>query len=131
MRLRGGAMKWLALALLAVVLATQYRVWLSGDGLREVSQLKEQVAAQRSENDRLAERNRQLAEEVRDLKQGFSALEERARSDLGMVAGNETYFQVVPSGKAAGTAAPASAAPPVGPVSPAAAGENPTRTASR
>jgi len=121
-------MKWLSLALLVVVLATQYRLWLSGDGVREVTQLRESVAAQRAENQRLAERNRQLAEEVRDLKQGFAALEERARSDLGMVAGNETYFQVVPPAGKGSAPAPRL---PSGTTAPAVAAESPTRTASR
>ena len=90
-------MKWLAGALAVAVLLLQYRVWLSEDGVREVSRLKQAVSAQRSDNDRLAERNKQLAAEVRDLKTGMDALEERARSDLGMIAHNETFYQVVPA----------------------------------
>jgi len=89
-------MKWLASALLVVVVLLQYRIWLSDDGVRDLHRLDTAVATQRAENDQLAERNRQLAAEVRDLKSGMGALEERARSDLGMVAGNETFYQVVP-----------------------------------
>ena len=89
-------MKWLAVSLLAALLLLQYRLWLSDDGVREVLRLRSAVAEQQSENTRLLERNRQLAAEVRDLKQGYAALEERARSDLGMIAGNETFYQVVP-----------------------------------
>lgn len=89
-------MKWLASALLIVVVLLQYRIWLSDDGVRDVRRLETAVATQRAENDQLAERNRQLAAEVRDLKSGLGALEERARSDLGMIAGNETFYQVVP-----------------------------------
>jgi cell division protein FtsB len=89
-------MKWLAAALAVAVILLQYRVWLSPDGVREVARLREAVAAQRGENDRLDERNRQLAAEVRDLKTGMDAIEERARSDLGMIARNETFYQVVP-----------------------------------
>ncbi|MGH8231563.1 MAG: cell division protein FtsB, partial [Steroidobacteraceae bacterium] len=89
-------MKWLAVALLAALLLLQYRLWLSGDGVREVWRLRSAVAAQQSDNARLSERNRQLAAEVHDLKQGYEALEERARTDLGMIAGNETFFQVAP-----------------------------------
>jgi cell division protein FtsB len=88
--------KWLVAVLLGVTLAIQYRLWISRDGVGEVLQLREAVATQRDENARLTQRNEQLAAEVRDLKQGFSALEERARSDLGMIARNETYYQVVP-----------------------------------
>jgi len=90
-------MKWLAAALAVTVILLQYRVWLSADGVREVARLHQAVAAQRSENDRLEERNRQLAAEVRDLKTGMDAIEERARSDLGMIARNETFYQVVPA----------------------------------
>ena len=89
-------MKWLAAALAVVVVLLQYRVWFSEDGVRELERLERAVAAQRTQNDQLAERNRQLAAEVRDLKTGMEALEERARSDLGMIAGNETFYQVVP-----------------------------------
>src|SRR5262245_23522652 len=95
-------MKWLVIALLVVVLLLQYRLWLSSDGVREVARLEKAVAAQRMENERLAERNKQLAAEVRDLKSGVTALEERARSDLGMIANNETFYQVVPRQTQAG-----------------------------
>ena len=97
-------MRWFLFALGAVVLLLQYRIWLSPDGAREVLQLRGAVAAQITENERLTERNRQLAAEVRNLKQDFQALEERARSDLGLIRANETYYQVVPP------AGPASAA---------------------
>jgi cell division protein FtsB len=89
-------MKWLAVGLALAILLLQYRVWFSEDGVRELDRLKRAVTAQRSENDQLAERNRQLAAEVRDLKTGMDALEERARSDLGMIASHETFYQVVP-----------------------------------
>jgi len=89
-------MKWLAFALLASLGLLHYRLWLSGDGVREVLRLRTEVASQQQLNASLAERNQQLAGEVRDLKQGYAALEERARADLGMVAGNEAFYQVVP-----------------------------------
>jgi cell division protein FtsB len=90
-------MKWLLIALAAVLVLLQYRLWLSDDGVSDVARLREAVAAQRAENERLTERNRQLAAEVRDLKSGMAALEERARSELGMVARGETFYQVVPT----------------------------------
>ena len=55
------AMKWLAAALLVVVVLLQYRIWLSEDGVRELRRLETAVATQRAENDQLGERNRQLA----------------------------------------------------------------------
>jgi cell division protein FtsB len=93
-------MKWLGAALVAVVLVLQYRLWVSEDGVRELRRLEDAVAAQRAANTMLEERNRQLAAEVADLKQGLTALEERARSELGMVARHETFYQVVPESPA-------------------------------
>src|SRR6202008_3849769 len=89
-------MKWLAAALALVLILLQYRIWVSDNGVRQVEHLRQAVAAQQAEDAQLAESNRQLAAEVRDLKTGMDALEERARSDLGMIARNETFYQVVP-----------------------------------
>jgi cell division protein FtsB len=76
----------------------QYRVWVSEHGLREVSRLGSAVEAQAAANVEQRERNRQLVAEVNDLKGGLSALEERARSELGMVGNSETFYQVVTAG---------------------------------
>lgn len=81
--------------LLAVLAFLQYRLWLSDDGMREVWHLGTAVEAQHAENAVLAERNAQLKAEVADLKQGLTALEERARHDLGMISVTETFYQVV------------------------------------
>jgi len=89
-------MKWLSGALLAVVLLLQYRLWMSNDGVRELSRLSESVERQRQENAELEDRNQQLVAEVADLKAGMAAIEERARSELGMIGRNETFYQVVP-----------------------------------
>ncbi|MGE0580978.1 MAG: cell division protein FtsB [Steroidobacteraceae bacterium] len=89
-------MKWLAGALVVVVVLLQYRLWVSPDGVREMGRLAAEVAAQRGENASLADRNARLAAEVQDLKQGLTALEERARSELGMIAPRESFYQVVP-----------------------------------
>jgi len=94
-----------AILCLAVVLL-QYRVWVSDHGVREVSRLTAAVDAQAGANIDQRERNRQLAAEVTDLKGGLTALEERARSELGMVGNSETFYQVVTA------ATPAPAAPP-------------------
>ena len=60
-------MKWLAAALAVAVILLQYRIWLSDDGVRQVTRLRQAVAAQRTENERLTERNRQLGAEVHSL----------------------------------------------------------------
>jgi len=80
----------------AVLLLLQYRIWASPDGMREVWRLEQAIEVQNDENVRLQNRNRTLGAEVRDLKEGRKAIEERARTDLGMVKTNETFFQVVP-----------------------------------
>ncbi len=94
-------MKWLAIALGVVIAILQYRLWLSNSGERELAQMRAAVAQQQVQNAALVQRNQQLAAEVRDLKTGMAAIEERARSDLGMIASNETYYQVVPARAAA------------------------------
>ena len=88
-------MKAFALILLLALLALQYRLWLSDDGVHEVRRLETAVIAQERENAQLEARNGQLAAEVENLKKGLDAVEERARSDLGMVRANETFYQVV------------------------------------
>jgi cell division protein FtsB len=99
-------MKWLIVALVVALLLLQYRMFMSNDGVREVLRLQGAVVSQQSENARLSQRNGQLAAEVRDLKQGYAALEERARTELGMIAGNESFYQVVPQKTAAPAVAP-------------------------
>jgi cell division protein FtsB len=88
-------MKLVIAALLAALVLLQYRLWVSDEGMREVWHLQQAVASQHAENALLAERNAQIKAEVADLKHGLTALEERARNDLGMVAANETFYQVV------------------------------------
>jgi cell division protein FtsB len=88
-------MKIFAACLLAALVLLQYRLWVSDEGMREVRQLSAAVAAQKSDNASLVERNGQLKAEVADLKGGLTALEERARHDLGMVGAGETFYQVV------------------------------------
>ncbi len=88
-------MKLVLAALIAAFVLLQLRLWVSDEGMREVWHLEQAVEAQRAENAALAERNAQIKAEVADLKYGETALEERARNDLGMVAANETFFQVV------------------------------------
>lgn len=95
-------MKFLAAGLLVLLVLLQYRMWLGDGGMREVTRLRGEIEQQRTQNDSLRERNRTLAAEVQDLKKGTTAIEERARTDLGMVGQGETFFQVVtPKGAAA------------------------------
>ncbi len=90
-------MKLVIAALLAALVMLQVRLWVSDEGMREVWQLAKAVESQRDENAVLVERNAQIKAEVADLKLGQTALEERARNDLGMISANETFYQVVDS----------------------------------
>ncbi len=85
-------MRILTLLLLMLLTTLQYRLWVSEDGFREVWRLEDRVEAQAAENRHLKDQNDQLNAEVEDLKSGFSALEERARSDLGMVGSDEDFY---------------------------------------
>lgn len=91
-------MRFLAAGLFVLVLLLQYRFWLGESGMGEVSRLRGQIETQRSQNEQLRERNRTLAAEVIDLKKGTTAIEERARTDLGMVGKGETFYQVAAPG---------------------------------
>lgn len=82
-----------SLALLFIGL--QYAVWLGDFGYIRLNQLHDAVLARQNQNIDLEKRNQRLRAEVIDLKQGTTALEERARSQLGMVKANETFYQVI------------------------------------
>ena len=83
------------LLLVALLAWLQWRLWFGNGGQREVEALRAQVAAQAHENEGLKQRNEALAAEVRDLKSGEAAVEERARSELGMIKPGETFYRVV------------------------------------
>lgn len=86
----------LLVLLLAALLAwLQYTMWFGTGGSHEVDALRAQVENQRAENLRLQQRNEALVAEVDDLKSGGAAVEERARSELGMVKPGETFYRVV------------------------------------
>jgi cell division protein FtsB len=90
----------LLIAILVILfLALQYRLWVGEGSLAEVSNLSQQVEAQKAENQRLKDRNAVLDAEVQDLKTGYEAIEERARSELGMIKDDETFYQIVTPNK--------------------------------
>ncbi|MDO3384482.1 cell division protein FtsB [Gilvimarinus sp. SDUM040013] len=85
-------MKWLLAILLAVFLGLQYRLWVGEGSYAHRARLQQDITRQQAENDRLRERNRALAVEVADLKNGHKVIEERARQDMGMIKEGETFF---------------------------------------
>jgi cell division protein FtsB len=99
-------MRIFAIILGVSLVLLQYRLWVSDQGMREIWRLDQAVDAQKAANVEQRDRNRQLLAEVTDLKVGLAALEERARSELGMVGNNETFYQIV---------TPATPAPPAPP----------------
>jgi cell division protein FtsB len=106
-------MRWLALVLLALLLALQYPLWFGKGGWLQVRELSAQVQSQKAKNAQLKARNDALDAEVRDLKQGYDAIEERARSELGMIKQDEVFFQTADTKPA--PAVRSTASPPASP----------------
>ena len=75
----------------------QYKLWLGDDSRRELKEVEKEVASQLSVNEELTQRNEALEVEVLDLKNGLEAVEERARSELGMIEDGETFYLIVPN----------------------------------
>jgi cell division protein FtsB len=87
-------MRWPTWVLVALIVLLQYPLWLGKGGWLRVWDIDRQVAAQREVNQKLETRNAGLDAEVRDLKTGFDAIEERARYELGLVKQGEVFVQV-------------------------------------
>jgi cell division protein FtsB len=89
-------MRSLLAILIVILILLQLKMWFGEGGFRDVQRLQQRVAEQALENEALAQRNRQLQADVEDLRQGLEAIEERARSELGMIKEGEEFYQVVP-----------------------------------
>jgi cell division protein FtsB len=87
--------KILGFLLVILIIAMQYPLWLGKGGWLKVWEMDRQIAAQEETNRKLQARNATLDAEVRDLKQGVEAIEERARNELGMIKEDETFFHVL------------------------------------
>lgn len=83
-----------ALLLLALLAVIHGQLWLGRGSVPKVTELQQRLDAQQAANERARQRNAQLASEVRDLKEGLEMVEEKARSELGMVRPNEIYVQI-------------------------------------
>lgn len=90
-------MRWIKLILIALILLLQYPLWLGKGGWLKVWDINHQIEEQKQVNQQTQTRNAVLDAEVRDLKQGTEAIEERARSELGMVKRGEIFFQITDS----------------------------------
>ena len=94
-------MKVLTLTLAALIVLIQYPLWLGKGSWFRVWEVDQQIRAQRATNRQLQARNTALEAEVRDLKVGLEAIEERARSELGMIRQDEIFFHVLEAPRAA------------------------------
>ena len=99
-------MKFVTLALIALIALLQHPLWLGKGSWLRVWEVDRQMQAQRETNQKLALRNSALDAEVRDLKQGLDAIEERARSELGMIKRDEIFFQILDERPTAKPSAP-------------------------
>ena len=88
-------MKLTTVLFVILLILLQYRLWSGNGSLTEVHHLQDQISKVEQENENLKERNLSLAAEVHDLKQGHEAIEERARSEMGMIKHDETFYQIV------------------------------------
>ena len=88
-------MKWLSFILLLLIAGMQHPLWRGEASWSKVMDKEQELASARSKNLLLQNRNNKLEAEVNDLKQGFEAIEEHARSDLGMIKEGEILFQIV------------------------------------
>ena len=80
-----------------ILLTLQYQLWLGEDSLRSLNRLELEMEAQRANNEGLEVRNKLVEIEVLDLKNGLEAVEERARSELGMIEEGETFYMILPA----------------------------------
>lgn len=88
-------MRHIVIVLAILLLLLQYKLWLGNGSIPRVWELKQALEMQRDENEHLRERNLALEADVKDLREGLEAIEERARMELGMVREGETFFQIV------------------------------------
>ena len=87
-------MKFITIILIFLLLLLQINIWFKDDGYPRVTELKSLIQDQKNENSAMATRNTQLREEVEDLKKGDAAIEERARTDIGMIKEGEEFYLI-------------------------------------
>jgi cell division protein FtsB len=107
-------LRWLALVFTALIVALQYPMWLGKGGWLQVREFDRQLTAQKEATASLKRRNDALDADVRDLKTAYEAVEERARSELGMVKQDEVFFQLQRRPEPGGDGAPAADSRPAG-----------------
>jgi len=93
------SVKWLLAGLAILFIYLQIRLWVGEGSLAEVTTLEQEISQQKTEIEKLKQRNAALQAEVDSLKTNLEAVEERARSDLGMIRDGEVYYQIPEPGQ--------------------------------
>jgi cell division protein FtsB len=88
-------LRWWNLLLLVILLGLQFRLWYGAGSVAEIASIRTAAEQVRLQASAAIDRNQRLAADVQDLKEGLDAIEERARSELGMIGNDETFFQVI------------------------------------
>ena len=88
-------MRWLVAVLLVITIGLQYRLWFGEGSLEQLSVLEKELNQQKIENKRLEERNRILTVEIKELREGSDSIEEKARTEMGMIKEGETFYLIV------------------------------------
>ncbi|GAC16789.1 cell division protein FtsB [Aliiglaciecola lipolytica] len=90
-------MKWITLTLVSLFLLLQYRLWFGKNSIPDYVEIKQSVEEQRARNADLVQRNNLLLADIKDLKIGGEAMEERARNELGLIKEGETFYRILPA----------------------------------
>ena len=90
-------MKWITLTLLSLLVLLQVRLWLGKNSIPDYFEMHQQVKEQAKHNAALKQRNNLLKADIKDLKTGIEAIEERARNELGLIKQGETFYRILPA----------------------------------
>ncbi len=88
-------MRWILTLLIVIFIGLQYRLWFGQGSWEQIVSLERELEDQQLVNQRLRDRNEVLENEVRDLKNGLESVEERARSELGLIKEGETFYLLI------------------------------------
>ncbi|MCP3908670.1 MAG: cell division protein FtsB [Oceanicoccus sp.] len=88
-------MRWILILLIAILVSLQYRLWFGQGSWEQIVSLERELEQQQLVSQRLRDRNQVLENEVRDLKSGLESVEERARSELGLIKDGETFYLLI------------------------------------
>jgi cell division protein FtsB len=105
------SLRWVTVVLLAALALLQWPLWLGERGWPAVHRLRQQLHAQLLANEQASQQNAALSAQARDLRNGTQAVQDRARSEMGMIAPDEIFVQVLPATSPLPPVAPASAPP--------------------